>query len=163
MDRPYPSAAHKEIRRTLEQWLDYERDGVTTKVRGISDGEAALSPVHSGTSITGLLTHLAVVEDYWFTAGLLTGVDLPTDEQFDEAWADALKVPLETASAMYQAACDRSRGVQRELASLDQLAVHEQLSQFDYAWVLVHMIEETARHLGHLDILRELCDGATGQ
>ena len=66
--------------------------------------------------------------------------------------------------ARYRAACDRSREVVAHADSLDQLSVGTSTgTQWDLRWVLIHMIEETARHAGHADLLRETIDGTVGE
>jgi hypothetical protein len=64
--------------------------------------------------------------------------------------------------AGYLRACTRSREVVAQAGSLDQTVPHPRAGEMDLRWLLVHMIEETARHNGHADIIRELIDGTTG-
>lgn len=163
MDRRYPRSSTSDIRGTLEAWLDYEREGVVHKARGVSDAAGAISPLASGTSITGLVGHLAIVEDYWFEIAMGTGGDLPSDARFEAAWATTPASSLDDAIEEFEAACARSRNVQSKVETLDQRAAHPRMPDVTYGWVLTHMIEETARHLGHIDVLRELSDGTVGQ
>jgi hypothetical protein len=70
-------------------------------------------------------------------------------------------VPVAELGAAYERACARSREIAAGYA-LDHLGAHPHLGPVSLRWVYVHMIEETARHVGHADILREQTDGATG-
>jgi hypothetical protein len=162
VDREYPEAAEKDPRTTLESWLDYEREGVVVKARELADADGAASPVDSGTSITGIVRHLANVERGWFAGAMQPGTTRP-EPVFKDAWRVSPPPSLSEAVAGYEAACEQSRAIQREIRSLEQAAPNDEAAGLDYIWVLTHMIEETARHLGHLDLLRELRDGSTGE
>ncbi|MFI5045081.1 MAG: DUF664 domain-containing protein, partial [Acidimicrobiales bacterium] len=113
--------------------------------------------------------HLALDEDAWFTYRFADGgspppwdtapLDVDDDWDFHSAKDDSVEEVLE----LYAAACDRSRAVTAAATGdLDTPAAVE-WADFTLRWVLVHMLEETARHMGHIDILRELIDGRTGE
>jgi len=148
---------------SLHASLNQHRDVVVWKLEG-ADDEAARQPmVPSGTSLLGLVKHLAAVDYSWFctTFGRETE-PLPFDE--DDPEADLRVEPHETTAeiaAFYRRARAASDAVIDEL-DLDDLGMAWFGDPVSLRWVLIHMIEETARHLGHLDILRELIDGATG-
>ncbi|MFU8873036.1 DinB family protein [Micromonospora sp. SL4-19] len=151
-------------RAVLESFLDFHRAIVLRKVRGLSQTEASRRLVPSHTTLAGLLKHLALVERNWFPV-LFTpqprDVYLTSEE---EAVASFTLEPGETVdglAAAYEAACARSREVAARF-DLDHVVPHPQLGEVSLRWVLVHLIEETARHAGHADILRELTDGETG-
>lgn len=161
MGRAYPGPSLGDPRATLEAWLDWLRDGVVAKAVGLADTDAAHAPVGSGTSLTGVVRHLVTAER-WFAAALdasesLEGVDVL------EAWQVDPTTSLAEAIRRYESACEASRVVQRRLTSLDDQPAMDDLKGHDYCWVLTMMLEETSRHLGHLDILRELRDGTTGE
>lgn len=151
-------------RAVLEAFLDFHRAVVLGKVRGLADDQASRRLVPSLTTLAGLLKHLAMVERNWF--GCLfdpePGESYLTSEE--EAAASFTLDPgdtLDTLVAAYGAACARSRRIAARF-DLDHVVPHPQLGEVSLRWVLVHLIEETARHAGHADILRELTDGATG-
>ena len=149
---------------TLGRYLDVYRDVVRWKVGGV-DLEAAKRPmVPSGTSLLGVVKHLAYVERWWFQS-VIAGddVDFP-DWGTDDPDADFRITDEETVEsvlAFYDGECERSRQI---LAGLDDPDSLRSVNGEDLSVrrILVHMVEEVARHAGHMDILRELIDGATG-
>ena len=151
----------------LEAMLDWYRDGVLAKVHGIDDHAAHRAVVRSGTTISGLVKHLASAEDDWLTHRFAGNAQpepwasAPFDEDVDWEFHSATAEPLAASVALYGAACERSRAVCVG-AELDQLSRAGD-PRFSLRFALVHLIEETARHLGHLDILRELADDSVGR
>src|SRR6478736_8505884 len=166
-ERAFPEVLAVDERTILEGLLDWYRDGVVAKVRGLTDDEAKRRQVASNTTLIGLVKHLAGVEDAWFHdrfAGrpepdVWAGVDFIADPDWDftSSWDDTLADVV----ALYRAACARSRAV-AEGEPLEAMASNSP-RPFNLRWAYVHLIEETARHLGHMDILRELVDGTTGE
>ena len=159
-------------RQMLCEFLDYHRATFEWKVSGLGD-EVHHAPIPSSTlTLGGLLKHLALVEDSWFTSRF-AGHDepepwasAPFDDDPDWDFHSSVDHSLDELLALYRAACDRSRAVVAAAASLDDrsVAVDRRLGQhFTLRWILLHMIEETARHNGHADLLREAIDGATGE
>ncbi len=155
---------------TLTAFLDYHRATLLMKIDGLSDEELRRPMVPSGTSLLGMVKHLAHVERSWFQRTYL-GEDISVPWTKDDPDADFRVEPHETTAdvvALYQAECQKSRDIVAD-ASLDDIAKREKptpsdpRSRFSLRWILVHMIEETARHNGHADILRELIDGTTGE
>jgi uncharacterized damage-inducible protein DinB len=117
----------------------------------------------SGTSLLGLVKHLAAVEYGWFceTFGRETE-PLPFDD--DDPDADLRVAPGESTADIV-AFYGRARAAADEVIGrldLEDLGTAWFGNQVTLRWVLIHMIEETARHAGHMDILREFIDGATG-
>jgi uncharacterized damage-inducible protein DinB len=117
----------------------------------------------SGTNLLGLVKHLAAVEYGWFceTFGRPTE-PLPFDE--DDENAD-LRVEQDESTADILAFYERARAAADQV--IDELDVDDEGTAWfgdavSLRWVLIHMIEETARHAGHVDIVRELIDGTTG-
>lgn len=167
-DRPQDDLFHAPERALLEGMLDWYRAGVLAKVDGMSQAAAVHSPVRTGTSAAGLVKHLAYVEDSWFTHGLVGGAlpepwaSAPFDQDPDWELHSAVDEPLADSVRLYTQACARSREVGAG-AGLDATALNRRGMSFSLRFVLVHLIEETARHLGHLDLLRELADGTTGR
>jgi uncharacterized damage-inducible protein DinB len=148
---------------SLQVALDRHRDVVRWKVEGLDDEQLRRSMTPSGTSLLGLVKHLAAVEYGWFcdTFGRPTE-PLPFDENDPEA--DLRIEPHETTAdilAFYNRACAAADQVIAEL-SIEDTGTAWFGDPVSLRWVLIHMVEETARHAGHMDIVRELLDGATG-
>jgi uncharacterized damage-inducible protein DinB len=143
--------------------LDRHRDVVLWKLEGLDDEQLRRPMVPSGTNLLGLVKHLAAVEYGWFcqTFGRETE-PLPFDENDENA--DLRVSPEETTQDIldfYARARAASDAVIDEL-DVEDLGKAWYGDQVTLRWVLIHMIEETARHAGHIDILRELIDGSTG-
>jgi uncharacterized damage-inducible protein DinB len=145
-------------RQVLEAFLDFYRRIVVTKVHDVSDEDAKRRLVPSQTTLAGLLRHLAIAERNWFQHHL-AGQPTPAEDS-DGGWSVEQTTMAELLED-YSQACARSRTVAAGYA-LDDTGTHEQLGQISLRWIYVHMIDETARHAGHIDILRELTDGSTG-
>ena len=139
----------------LETFLDLYRGIVTRKVSGLSTMDATRRLVPSRTTLAGLIKHLAAVEREWFQ-GVLAGRPVPAGD-WDVRDGDT----VESLIADYLAACAASRDICRGFA-LDDTVPSGRLGRVSLRWIYVHLIEETARHAGHADILREQTDGATG-
>ena len=100
----------------------------------------------------------------WGSAGVgRSGGTYPwTDENPDADWRVELTETTAEILALYNGECDRSREIVAAASSLDEIAKHPR-RELNRRWILVHMIEETARHNGHADILREQLDGTVGE
>jgi uncharacterized damage-inducible protein DinB len=154
-------------RSTLATMLGYVRGTVHHKCAGLSDELARQPAVTTSplTNVASLVSHLRWVEHWWFESRFL-GLDNRTPERDDDPDHEmtiALQLPLGRLLQEYADQCRRSDEV---LAAhpLDDRAVHT-ISTGDHPtlrWVALHMIEETARHNGHLDLLREMADGTRG-
>ncbi|MFJ3342757.1 DinB family protein [Streptomyces diastaticus] len=146
-------------REVLETFLDCQRGIVRRKATGLTEEQARQRHVSSATTVAGLVKHLTMVEHNWFVRVLEQRPSLTPDPGTSFVLgADETVGDLLTA---YEAACARSRASAARFA-LDHVVPQRQFGQVSLRWILVHMIEETARHAGHADILRELTDGATG-
>src|SRR5436190_6565250 len=163
MARPGPlTGGEKE---TLHFSLNRHRHAVVWKVEGVSDQDLRRPMTPSGTNLLGLVKHLASVEYGWFcrTFGLPSD-EVPLEEIEKDPEADMRAYPGETTAgiqdyyARARAAADASID-QHDLEATGTAWSGETVSM---RWVLVHMIEETARHAGHMDILRELIERARG-
>lgn len=156
---PY-EAGEKEM---LWVALDRHRDAVVWKLEGVSDDDLRRPMVPSGTSLLGLVKHLAVVEYGWFSQTFGRDTEpLPVDEADPEL--DLRIEAHETTGdvlAFYERARAASDRVVDEL-DLDDTGTVPSGRAVSLRWVLVHMVEETCRHAGHIDILREMVDGAVG-
>jgi uncharacterized damage-inducible protein DinB len=148
---------------TLARYLDAYRRVMLWKLEGLDDEELRRPLVPSGTSLLGLIKHLAYVERYWFqrvVAGRDVSVPwLEGDEDAD--WRLDADASRDVVVAFYEAEVAESRRIHAGLTDPD-LTVDEDGDAVSVRRILVHMVEETARHAGHADIIRELIDGATG-
>jgi uncharacterized damage-inducible protein DinB len=151
-----PPRLAADDRTTLLALLLYQRDSLVRKVSGVDPEQAKSSPVDSGTSLLWLVNHVADAETTWVLnrfagRGAVVG---------DAAHA----ATLEDAIVRYHKVRRESDGVIRDTPSLDAASTRfDDQSPVNLRWVLAHLLEETARHAGHADILRELIDGNTGR
>jgi uncharacterized damage-inducible protein DinB len=160
-DRPPHSATEFEM---LTSFLDWFRIVMIRKIESLDYAGLRYSPVGSGTSLGGLVKHLAYVERHWFGSsyGGLT-LDFPwTDEDPDADFRLDEGDTVESLTAFYQDECTRAREIVAANPDLDHVVPTSRGRRVSLRWILVHMIEETARHAGHADIIREMIDGAVG-
>jgi uncharacterized damage-inducible protein DinB len=158
-DPPW-AASEKEM---LEAFLDFQRATLLWKVSGVSDEDLRRKPTVSSMSLLGLVKHLAYVERSWFQVVFMNReLSVPwTKEDPDAEWRIEPDETTASVLAFYQEAVAESRKIVAE-HSPDDFA-KKPGSDPTLRWILVHMIEETARHNGHADIMREAIDGATGE
>lgn len=154
-------------RTLLTGWLDWHRETVHVKCEGLTEEDAWRTPLsaRSLTSAAGVVSHLTAVESYWFER-VVTGLDVPvpwTAEDPDADWRRAPGATLAGHLRRYRDQCEVSRSLLAG-ADLDATCVGSRRGRpVTVRWVLLHMIEETARHNGHLDAVRELVDGIVGE
>lgn len=162
-----PAAGELE---TLNSFLDFQRATMIRKVEGLTDEQAASQPVAPSTlSLSGLIKHLSLVEESWFQS-VFAGGELgepwssaPFDDNKDWEFNSASEDRLSDLVDMYESACERSREVVATADSLGEMSEKDtRRGKVSLRWILLHMIEETARHAGHADLIRERIDGATG-
>jgi len=150
----------------LSAFLDRYRETILWKLDGLTKEQASARLVPSATTLLGIVKHLAYVERGWFPiyfAGEPASYPWAEDEPDQDI--DFRVEPtdtIESVRALYQREIARSREIVAG-ASLDDLSKEQDRGPRSLRWIMVHMIEETARHAGHADILRELTDGAIGQ
>lgn len=155
-------------RTILTIFLDYTRATVHAKCAGLSEEDARQAPLPGSPlmTISGLVSHLRWVEYGWFDVNFL-GQERRgpwTDDDPDREFRIATSIPLPELLSDYEDVCAQHRKLVAT-TDLDALSKGE-LSWRDepvtLRWVVFHLIEETARHNGHIDILREMADGVTG-
>jgi len=152
-------------RPALAAWLDSQRQTLLWKIDGLDDEQLRRVMVPSGLCLLGLVKHLAAVEHGWFVVNFAATGEPHMFDSADDPDLDFHVQPEETTEqivAGYRRACERSREIYARAQSLDQTFTHPRRGTMDLRWLMIHMIEETARHNGHADIMRELIDGATG-
>jgi uncharacterized damage-inducible protein DinB len=146
-------------RDALLRYLNKMRDAVVKSSESLTNEQLRSPGVPSGTNLLGLIQHLTGVEQHWFRLVFL-GEDLVCDMSMDVP-ASATREAVVTA---YREACVRSDEIVRGCQDLSTLSATANLGedeQVSLRVIVAHMIEETARHAGHADILRELIDGTT--
>ena len=157
-------------REALLMWLDYHRQTLLWKLEGLDDEQLRRPMVPSGLTLLGLVKHLTEVEYGWFARkfGREGGPKLfdYTNDPDADFHVHEDESTEEIVSA-YVKACERSNQIFADAASLDETFKEQRLGpddirDIDLRWVMIHMIEETARHNGHADIIRELIDGSIG-
>ena len=158
-------------RDALAQYLDYQRETILLKCEGLDTDQLARRIPTSALTLAGILYHLAIVEEGWMESRFLglpdredyAGIDWDADPDWEFRTATTMD-PADLRNR-YRTACDRSRAAAAKAESLDQLSDFKGANdwQFSLRWVLLHLIEETARHAGHADLLREAIDGSVGE
>ncbi|WP_030264074.1 DinB family protein [Streptomyces sp. NRRL B-24484] len=154
-------------RTQLITFLDYARATARAKCEGVSAEDARRAPLPGSPLMTlaGLINHLRWVEHWWFEVMFLGEEDRGpwTEEDPDREMRIAVDRPLDELLAEYEAACARHNEL-IAANSLDSVAKRTRRDggRFDLRWIVLHLIEETSRHNGHLDVLREIVDGTTG-
>ena len=156
----------------LRGWLDFHRSVLRGKCAGLSVQQLAQRLEPSSLTLGGLLKHMAYVEDNWFSVVLLgreyaapwrdVDWDADPDWEFNTAADDS---PEELNRLFDEAIAASDRILDEVGADLDRRSVRESRQDgtpYDLRWILLHMIEEYARHNGHADLIRESIDGATG-
>ena len=153
-------------RQMLEEWLDYHRATLLMKCDGLGDAQLrARSVPPSPMSLLGLVRHMADVERLWFRK-VLARENVPARFWSDANPDDDFDLVDDAVAADDFAAfadeCDHSRAISSGL-DLDATGESGHGRVVSHRWVLVHMIEEYARHNGHADLLRECIDGTVGE
>jgi uncharacterized damage-inducible protein DinB len=143
--------------------LDRQRDTLAWKCSGLSPAQLAERAVPpSVLSLMGLVEHLTAVERSWFQR-VLQGADVPAISESDYRGEPPSVVrPADGAIGRWRQECDRSRAFVSGGLPLGMEVEHGG-ETFSLRYVLIHMIEEYARHNGHADLLRERLDGSTGE
>ncbi|MFE9394159.1 DinB family protein [Streptomyces flavidovirens] len=147
---------------SLQVSLDRHRDAVLWKLGGLDDEQLRRPMTPSGTSLLGLVKHLASVEYGWFCTTF--------GRESEPLWFDPFQgedivvADGESTSDIVEFYGRARAAADRAIAELDldTLGTSWSGNTVSMRWVLIHMLEDTVRHAGHMDILRELIDGATG-
>jgi uncharacterized damage-inducible protein DinB len=139
------------------RWLRFLRGVVVRKVDGLNDEDARWTPDGALISLIGIMNHLTHVEWRWIDGALLGGA---VDQSEDE-YRPGPELSVARAVDAYRARGAATDAVVRSMPSLDERCRGR--DELDLRWVLLHLINETARHAGHADATRELLDGTTGE
>jgi uncharacterized damage-inducible protein DinB len=152
----------------LESWLEYHRGTLAFKCDGLSAEQLRMRAVPPSTlSLLGLVRHMAEVERGWFQR-TIAGNDAPplyyTEADRDGDFDNVDDADPNEALATWRRECGTAREILAGIPSLDDYGATQRHGQsVSVRWILVHMIEEYARHNGHADLLRQCIDGATGE
>lgn len=139
------------------RWLGFLRGAVVRKVEGLRDEQARWTPEGSLISLLGIVNHLTRVEWRWIDGGMLGHEVTRAEEEFTPG-------PDFTVTAAIVAYRDRAAATDAVVRAIPSLAEPCRFGDdADLRWVLLHLINETARHAGHADATRELLDGTTGE
>ncbi|MEW1755775.1 DinB family protein [Streptomyces cyaneofuscatus] len=147
---------------SLHTSLDLHRDAVLWKLAGLDDEQVRRPMTPTGTNLLGLVKHLAAVEYGWFCSTFGRETE---PFWFDPATEDMAAGPDETTAdilAFYARARAAADASIRE-TDLETTGTAWDGRVVSMRWVLIHMLEDTVRHAGHMDIVRELIDGAVGR
>jgi uncharacterized damage-inducible protein DinB len=150
-------------RESLLEFLQRQRDLVPWKLQDAADDALRAVRTPSGLTAHGVVLHLTNVERSWFRRVFADQPGLTfdyTEEDDDGDFKPAATVTMAELLADYAAETKRCDEVILAAESLDDIAARRDKS---LRWIMLHLIEETARHLGHLDLLREQADGVAGE
>jgi uncharacterized damage-inducible protein DinB len=161
-------ASTSDLRGLLLDYLDFFRGVVSAKLEGLDDEDLRASVVPTGWTPAGLVNHLVNVERRWLEWGFL-------GQPIEDPWRDAAPgggwrapdaSPAELMALLDETAA-RTRSIVEAHGLTDTAVVggrfRDEASAPQLQWVLLHLVQEYARHAGHLDIARELLDGSTGE
>ena len=137
-------------------WLGYLRRAVIRKVEGLTDAQARWTPDGALISLLGIVNHLSNVEWRWID-GSMRGVEV---HRFEEEFTPGPELTVAAALATYR---DRGAATDAAVRSMPLNTPTREGFDTDLRWVLIHLINETARHAGHADATRELLDGTKGE
>ncbi|MEV5200619.1 DinB family protein [Streptomyces sp. NPDC053720] len=156
IDTPPPRTGNTETE-VLRGFLDYLRDSMAAKVEGAPEPQVRTAAVPSGTNLLGLLNHLTCVERATFLGARITDWPATFHASPSDTAADVVaryRESVTAANEVLERCVDPGAPLPRSRPGKPGPTVR---------WALAHMIEETGRHAGHADILRELIDGSTGR
>lgn len=154
----------------LLNFIEYYRAVMLRKAEGLTREELACSIPPSTMSLIGMIKHLAYVEHEWFARRLAGGEpdgpwrDVDWEDDADWDWNSAAHDAWEDVATLYLREIDHSRAIMERHFDLDAPLARPdgQGRPVSVRWMLVHMVEEYARHAGHADLLRERIDGSVG-
>lgn len=157
---PFMAPPVSDEREALLTFLGQQRNALRAAVSGLTDEQARQTPSASGLCLGGLVKHAARTERRWTVAGI-AGEPLPGLWPIEDWPSDFRMEDGETVSGLldfYAETAERTRQIVSSVADLGQPQATD--AERSVRWVLFHLIEETARHAGHADIVRESLDGS---
>ncbi|MER5913210.1 DinB family protein [Streptomyces sp. NPDC001982] len=170
VDSPEPPDTLTDPRELLLAYLDYYRDALLRKLDGMSEHDLRTSRLPSGWTPLALLKHLAFVERRWLRWGFAAEHVDPIWGESDPGtgtWSVAAEESTEEIRALFLDECARSRTIVAGAELHESARSGGGFNPPDHhpalTWILFHMLQEYARHVGQLDVVRELADGTTGE
>jgi uncharacterized damage-inducible protein DinB len=166
---PEPSETLTDPRELLVAYLDWYRDAVLRKLDSLPEEELRASRLPSGWTPLALLKHLAGVERRWFRWGFAGERVGNPDVEFgpDGQWHVGPEETVDEVKALFLAECASSRRIVAAAGLQDRPSPTTAFNPAEphpaLIWILFHVLQEYARHAGHLDVVRELADGTVGQ
>ena len=154
--QPQFPAGNPDERELLLSWLGWLRGAVLRKIDGVSEDGARWTPDGALISLLGIVNHLTHVEWRWID-GAMRGEDT---SRLDEEFRPGSELTIGAAVSAYRARAAETDAFARSTSLAEPTRNSDGT---DLRWVLLHLINETARHAGHADATRELLDGATGE
>ena len=159
---PFSTATERDA---LCSFLDQARDALIRKIDGLSDKDARHAATVSSLSLLSLLKHSAIWERRWFQI-IFAGRSFPDEwpavnEDEDATFALSDEDTIESVLAYYREQIAVSQEITASV-DLDARCARTDLVNENLRWVAMHLIQETARHAGHADIIREAIDGSRG-
>ena len=169
MSRSFPEpGTSSDVRDLFLRYLDFYRQTVETKVRGLAATDLRSSRLPSGWTPMELVKHLTFMERRWLVWGFLgEHVEDPWGDQLDDRWHVDEDETLDGLLDALHAGGERTRQIVEGADPSSSAALGGRFTKDDerptLVWILFHVLQEYARHAGHLDIARELVDGRTGE
>jgi uncharacterized damage-inducible protein DinB len=157
------AAHHGDERTTLLGVLQRQRQLVAWKLTGAPNQVLSSAATPSGMSLHGLVRHLTNVERSWLRDVFAGEEDLCYDWTEDDPEAEWRVPAATTMTELLANYAEESRRCDTVVAATPSLDVTSASRDMSLRWILLHLVEETARHLGHIDLLREQADGSTGE
>jgi len=157
------AAHHGDGRTTLLGVLQRQRDLVAWKLQGVPDQVLKSAATQSGMGLHGLVRHLTNVERWWLRDVFAGQDDLYYDWTEDEPEAEWRLPAGTTMIDLIKDYAEESRRCGAVVTAARSIDVASTARDMSLRWILLHLVEETARHLGHIDLLREQADGSTGE
>ena len=145
----------------------YQREALIGKLRGLTDEQARMTPTASSLSLLSVVKHAAIWERRWFQI-IVAGRRFPDQwpevesEQMDSTFQLTDQDTVTSVVADYREQIAASREILSSF-DLETPCARPEMANENLRWVAMHMIEETARHAGHADIIRETIDGSRGR
>jgi hypothetical protein len=155
--------AYTSERDALEGFLDYQREGLLSTLEGLDDATARMAPTASALSLLGLIKHAATWERRWFQV-IAAGRELPENWPAVKTEPHDADMQVDDSDTVdywvgyYREQIEESRAIVASM-DLDSPCARKDVIECNVRYVVFHMIEETARHGGHADIIRETLDG----
>ncbi len=167
---PPPIDTHAGEREMLRQFLDYYRAALVDRAWGLTTDQLQVKLPPSTLTLSRLIGHMALVEEHWFRVRFdgeefsERSASFDFDADPDAEMTHAQSVSIDALIAAFETACEDARIREAAAESLDQESKrpHPRTGEtWNLRWIMVHMIEEYARHCGHADFIRESIDGDT--